>query len=127
MITLNNLTDEISSIIEEYSKEVMTEIESKLDETADLIIESIKKTAPRSGKKGAIADDFIKKDIGKGHLKTIVIYAENKGSITHLLEFGYMHKNGTYIGPRPFIRPSYDNLTPKMLDEIRGIINGRSW
>ncbi len=121
-----DMINKIEDIINDETKEIIKLLEEKLDESALKIIELIKSSAPRSGKKGALADDFVKEDIGKGHLKTVVIYAKNKGSLTHLLEFGYRHKSGTYVAPKPFIRPSYDYITPKMLEEIRGIISGRT-
>lgn len=42
---------------------------------------------------------------------------------THLLEFGYTHRSGKYVGPRPFMRPAYDMFTPKMLEDIKEIIS----
>lgn len=126
MTSPTDMIQKIEDIINDETKEIIKLLEKKLDEAAIQIIELIKESAPRSGRKGALADDFIKEDIGKGHLKTIVIYAKNKGSITHLLEFGFRHKNGTYVAGRPFIRASFDYITPKMLDEIRGIISGRT-
>ena len=50
---------------------------------------------------------------------------KNKGMIVHLIEFGFMHRSGSYVNPRPFLRPAFDAFTPKMLEDIKGIINGK--
>lgn len=125
MVTLDNLTEKIMDEVNDYSDKVKKELEAKLDETADKIIEYIKDNAPRSGQKNALADSFIKTERGSGYNKTIVIHSKTKGMIIHLLEFGFMHKGGNYVNPRPFLRPAFDEFTPKMLEDIKRIINGK--
>ncbi len=124
MATLNDFVDEINHEISEYAESVKKELEQKLDETATLILEYVISNTPRSGRKGAMADEFVKTDIGKGHTKTIVIHAKEKGRLVHLIEFGFQHKSGKYVAARPFMRPAFDYFTPKMLDDIRRIIRG---
>lgn len=125
MATLDNFIDEISDVINEYSESIKKELENKLDETADRILDYIKTNVPRSGRKNPMADEFIKVDKGSGYTKTIVIYAKEKGRLIHLIEFGFQHRNGKYVAARPFMRPAFDTFTPKMLDDIRGIIRGQ--
>ena len=125
MASVDNFVDIINKEIENYSKKTLREIENSLDKTADKILEYIISNAPRSGSSGALADDFVKVENGEGISKTITIYAKTKGSITHLVEFGFVHKSGKYVGPRPFLRPAFDMLTPKMIDDIRKIINAK--
>ena len=125
MATLNNFVDEIYDEIDKYSDTIKKELEIKLDETADKILDYVRTNAPRSGKKGALADEFVKQEVGSGYNKSIVIYASNRGRIVHLIEFGFQHRNGKYIAARPFMRPAYDTFTPKMIDDIRSIIRGQ--
>ena len=125
MATLDNLTELIMDEVSSYTDEVIKELEAKLDETADKILEYIKSNAPRSGQKDGLADDFVKTDVGGGVNKTIVIHAKEKGRLVHLIEFGFMHRNGKYVNPRPFLRPAYDTFTPKMLEDIKVIIRGK--
>ena len=125
MATLDNLTEKIMDTVNDYSEQVQKELEAKLDETADKIIEYIIENAPRSGQNNSLADDFIKTEKGTGYNKTIVIHGKNKGMIVHLIEFGFMHRSGNYVNPRPFLRPAFDAFTPKMLEDIKGIINGK--
>ncbi len=125
MATLDNLTEKIMDEVNNYSDELKKELEQKLDETADKIIEYIKDNAPRSGRREALADSFIKEDIGEGYNKTIMIYSKTKGRMVHLIEFGFIHKSGQYINPQPFLRPAFDQFTPKMLEDVKGIIRGK--
>ncbi len=125
MATLDNLTGKIMDEVKDYSEQIKKELEAKLDETADKILEYIVENAPRSGQKKALADDFIKTDVGSGYNKTIVIHAKEKGMLIHLIEFGFMHRAGKYVNPRPFLRPAFDAFTPKMLEDIKDIINGK--
>ncbi len=125
MATLNDFVDEINNGISEYAHSVKKELEQELNNTADKILEYIITNAPRSGRKKAMADEFIKTDIGQGYNKTIVIHAKEKGRLVHLIEFGFQHRNGKYIAARPFMRPAFDYFTPKMLDDIRRIISGK--
>lgn len=122
MTTVDNFIEKIEEEVQNYSKQILVDIEQKLDETADKIIEYIKLNTQRSGRSGALADDFVKKETGKGITKTILIYARNKGNITHLIEFGYVHNSGKYVAARPFLRPAFDALTPKMVEDIKRII-----
>ena len=97
----------------------------RLEETADQILDYIKENAPRSPwTKEHLGDSFVKESYGDGVNKTIVIYSKTKGSIVHLIELGFKHRSGKLISARPFMRPAYDELTPKMLEDIKKIING---
>lgn len=125
MATLDNLAELIMDEVNSYTEHVVKKLEAKLDETADKILEYIKSNAPRSGQKNGLADDFVKADVGSGVNKTIVIYGKEKGMLVHLIEFGFMHRSGKYVNPRPFLRPAYDAFTPKMLEDIKVIIRGK--
>ena len=124
-IELKNLTPEINKAVKDYSKEVELAIANKLEETADKILEYIKDNAPRTPySKEHLGDSFIKESYGEGANKTIVIYSKTRGSIVHLVELGFRHRSGRYVAARPFLRPAYDEFTPKMLEDIKKIIKG---
>ena len=124
-IELKNLTPEINKAVKDYSKEVELAIANKLEETADKILEYIKDNVPRTPySKEHLGDSFIKESYGEGANKTIVIYSKTRGSIVHLVELGFRHRSGRYVAARPFLRPAYDEFTPKMLEDIKKIIKG---
>ncbi len=122
LISLDELGTALSEMVEEYAEEIIGKLEKKLDQTAQEIVKYISTHAPRSGGSKAFADSFVAEPQGSGINKTIVIFSNEKGKLTHLLEFGFTHRSGKYVGPRPFMRPAYDLLTPKMLDDIKSII-----
>ncbi len=121
MITLDDLGQAIEDEIENYVEGLIPKLEKRLNDTAEDILNYMKRNAPRSGYKNAFADSFVATSNGSGLNKSISIYSEGKGGLTHLLEFGYTHRSGKYVGPRPFMRPAYDMFTPKMLEDIKEI------
>ena len=123
--TLDNLTENISSIISEYSIEVQNKAIEKLNLTADKIIDYIKANCPKSSNgTNHLSDSFIKTEVGKGLNKIIYISSNTKGRLVHLIELGFKHRSGKFIPARPFLRPAYDTFTPEMLEEIHKIISG---
>ena len=124
-LEITALTPEIEKAVKDYSKDVELAIVKRLEETADQILDYIKENAPRSPwTKEHLGDSFVKESYGDGVNKTIVIYSKTKGSIVHLIELGFKHRSGKLISARPFMRPAYDELTPRMLEDIKKIING---
>lgn len=124
-LELTALTPEIERAVKSYSREVELAIIERLDYTADQILDYIKSNAPRTPfNKEHLGDSFIKESYGEGVNKTIVIYSKTKGSIIHLVELGYKHRSGKLVSARPFLRPAYDEFTPKMLEDIKKIISG---
>lgn len=124
-LELTALTPEIERAVKSYSREVELAIIERLDYTADQILDYIKSNAPRTPfNKEHLGDSFIKESYGEGVNKTIVIYSKTKGSVVHLVELGFKHRSGKLVSARPFLRPAYDEFTPKMLEDIKKIISG---
>ena len=124
-INLEAFPGEIEKAVKTYSKDVELAIANRLEYTADQILEYIKENAPRSDyTKEHLADSFIKESCGEGVNKTIVIYSKTKGYLVHLIELGFRHRSGKMVPARPFMRPAYDQFTPKMLEDIQKIIEG---
>lgn len=122
LVTLDELGVSISNMVDDYAREIIVKLEKRLDETALEIVKYISNHAPRSGGSKPFANSFVAEAQGSGINKSIVIFSNEKGKLTHLLEFGFTHRSGKYVGPRPFMRPSYDLFTPKMLEDIKSII-----
>ncbi len=124
-IKIESLTPEIEKAVKSYSSKVELAIVDKLEETADQILDYIKENAPRTPwSHPHLGDSFVKESYGEGVNKTIVIYSKTKGSIVHLVELGFKHRSGKIVTAQPFLRPAYDNFTPKMLEDMKKIIKG---
>ena len=122
MVSLDELGIEISELVEAYTDEIKQEMEKVLDDTAIKVLNYIQSKAPRSGQAYGFADSFVAVPEGEGINKRIAIYSNNKGRLTHLLEFGFTHRGGKFVGPRPFMRPAYDAFAPDMVEAIKSII-----
>jgi hypothetical protein len=122
MVSLDELGIEISELVEAYTDEIKQEMEKVLDDTAIKVLNYIQSKAPRSGQAYGFADSFVAVPEGEGINKRIAIYSSNKGRLTHLLEFGFTHRGGKFVGPRPFMRPAYDAFAPDMVEAIKSII-----
>ncbi len=122
LVSLDELGIRIGALVNEYTEDIKTVMEKVLDETAQRVLEYIQLKAPRSGQTDGIADSFVAIPIGNGINKTIAIYSEKKGRLTHPLEFGFTHRGGKFVGPRPFMRPAFDAFAPDMLEQIKSII-----
>jgi len=122
LISIDQIGSAIEDMVEEYVDDVIKELDELLDKTANDIVNYISTHAPRSGGSKPFADSFVVTPQGSGINKTMSIYSKSKGKLTHLLEFGFTHKSGKYVGPRPFMRPAYEVLTPKMIEDVKSII-----
>ncbi len=124
-IKIEGLGPEIEKAVQSYTKDVEFAIVDRLEYTADQILDYIKSNAPRSSSGTEhLADSFVKKSYGEGANKTIVIYSESHGSLVHLVELGFKHRGGKLVRARPFMRPAYEEFSPKMLEDIKKIIEG---
>ena len=119
-ISPDNLTVELSKLLQNYTQDVSIAIEEEIDKTAKLVLDEVKRTSPvKTGKykKGW----KIKKEDRKGEVVRI-IYNKDKGSIVHLLELGHAKRGGGRVSERPHMRPAYDKYVPQMEKNIETII-----
>jgi len=121
--SINNLGIRLTDLINDFSDDVLNNIESRLDETADQILDYIKTNCPKSnGGSNHLSDSFDLTVVGEGANKTIFISSKTKGRLVHLVELGFKHRNGKFVAARPFMRPAYETFTPQMLEDIKNII-----
>lgn len=122
---MDNLSAKLTDLVENYVDEVQKDVLDRFNLTADEILSYIEKNCPRGdGGSNHLATSFIKTEVGTGINKTIYISSKTKGRLVHLIELGFRHRSGKHVAARPFLRPAYDELTPKMLEDIKSIIKG---
>lgn len=121
---MDKVLDSVNHLIQKYGEAIVLQMDKRIDETADKILEYIKANCPRSDSgSNHLADSFIKTKIGD----TTYISSKTKGKLVHLIELGYKHTSGKFVRGRPFLIPGYDRFTPKMIEDLKGIIqNGTS-
>ena len=122
MVSLDELALGISELVESYAEDVIKEMEKVLDETADKVsLHSIKSTEEWSGIWVCRIDLLLFLKV-KGLISVSPFIQAPKGRLTHLLEFGFTHRGGKFVGPRPFMRPAFDAFAPEMVEKIKSII-----
>ena len=122
-INLTEMAGKISDMIKDYSVATKAQINKRIDECADEIIDYLRSNTPKSiGFGSHLADSFIKTEVGKGENRIIYISSKTKYRLVHLVELGFRHTSGKHISGRPFLRPSFDTFTPKMMEDIKRII-----
>ncbi|MNS16398.1 hypothetical protein D3C86_1321210 [compost metagenome] len=120
MTSLDQLANEITKAVREYTEDVAEGIEKRVDEVADLIREDAAANAPvRTGK---YRQGFTKtKQDGFGNTRRIV-WNKKASRRVHLLEFGHAKKGGGRVPGRPHLRPAYDKYAGTLADDIKRII-----
>lgn len=122
---MDNLFAKLIDLVGNYVDEVQKDVLDRFNLTADEILSYIEKNCPRGdGRSNHLATSFIKTEVGTGINKTIYISSKTKGRLVHLIELGFRHRSGKHVAARPFLRPAYDEFTPKMLEDIKSIIKG---
>lgn len=124
MVSLEEMPDKISSIIDDYEKGKMEEIEAVMEKTALKMIEDIKANAPRGKSKEPMRDSFTYQKQGEGGNLIVTIYSKSKGRLLHLIEFGFIHRSGVFVSARPFLRPAYEKYIEEMVNKIKTILGG---
>ena len=124
-VKVDELAIRLSQVVESYGKEIISKSMEELEKAADDIIDYIKANCPKGNSTKHLKDSFVKTYVGSGVNKVIYISSKTKGRLVHLIELGFKHRSGMHVPARPFLRPAYDEFTPKMLEDIRKIIEGR--
>jgi hypothetical protein len=119
-ISIDQLANEITSSVREYTEDVSNAIEKKVDETAKAILKETKRLARK--RTGEYARTFkITKEDRYGSTKRIIWNKKHYRRV-HLLEFGHAKVNGGRVPAYPHLRPAYDKHAANLDDEIKVII-----
>lgn len=120
MVNINDLANEITSAVREYTEDVSTSIAKKVDEVAKEVLKETKQMAPK--RTGEYARTFkITKEDTFGSTKRIIWNKKHYRRV-HLLEFGHAKVNGGRVPAYPHLRPAYDKHAANLDDEIKEII-----
>lgn len=120
MTSIDQLADEISRAIKEYTDDVSADIEKRVDEVADLVRDEVEATAPiRTGK---YAKGFKKSKQDTPGKTRRVIWNKKDSRRVHLLEFGHAKRGGGRVAAIPHLRPAYDKHAEGLTDDIKRII-----
>jgi hypothetical protein len=119
-ISIDQLANEITNAVREYTEDVSKAIEKKVDKVANEVLRETKALAPKQT--GEYANTFVKtKEGGYGEHRRIIWNKKHYRRV-HLLEFGHAKVNGGRVQAYPHLRPAYDRHAANLDDEIKEII-----
>lgn len=118
-VSINDIGEEITNIIQEYTKDVSRAIEEENEKIADEAVKELRNTKLK--RTGQYAKGWTKKKQGNGY----VIYNKKKPQLTHLLEHGHAKRGGGRVSGKPHIRPVEERAIEDLeKNVIRIIKNG---
>lgn len=121
-IRIDQLADEITRAVKEYTEDVSRAVEKKVDSTADKVLEEVKASHPYTDRTGEYTKGF-KKTKQDEHGKTKrIIWNRKHYRRVHLLEFGHAKRGGGRVRAYPHLRPAYEKHGAKLPDHIERII-----
>ncbi|ETK27193.1 HK97 gp10 family phage protein [Paenibacillus larvae] len=119
-IRIDQLAAELTKAVREYTEDVSEAIEKKVDQTADVVLEDVRRTARK--RTGKYAKGFKKTKRGSDGKSSRVIWNKKHSRRVHLLEFGHAKRNGGRVRAFPHLRPAYEKYGAKLPDDIKRII-----
>lgn len=116
--SIDNLANEITSALKEYTTEVEEGLEKAKEENAKDGVKILKATSPK--KTGKYARGWRTRKIGKAW----VVHNATDYQLTHLLEKGYAKVGGGRVAGRPHIRPVEEKIIVGYEKQLEKVIRG---
>lgn len=119
-ISVDQLANEITKAVKEYTVDVSRAIELKVDEVAREILYDAAMNAPVDSGEYARTFTITKKD-EQGKVKR-VIWNKKHYRRVHLLEFGHAKIGGGRYNGKAHLRPAYQKFGVRLPEDIKRII-----
>ncbi len=116
--SIDNLANEITSAIKEYTQEVEEGLEKAKEENAKDGAKKLKVTSPK--KTGKYGKGWRAKKIGNAW----VVYNATDYQLTHLLEKGFAKVGGGRVAGRPHIAPVEQEVIVGYEKQLEKVIRG---
>lgn len=124
-VKVDQLADEITKAMREYTEDVTEGINNKVDDVADKVLQEVKATAPMQT--GEYEAGFVKVNKSFPGKRRYVVWNKRYYSLVHLLEFGHVLRSGGRTRAFPHMGPAHDKYVKVLPDEIKTIVkNGGS-
>lgn len=119
-IRIDQLANEITRAVREYTEEVSEAIAAATDQTAKECLVEVKANSPR--KTGEYAKGWkIVRDDGRGYV-TRTIWNPKFYSLVHLLEKGHAKRGGGRVAGRPHVGPAEQMYIRVLGERVERII-----
>ena len=117
-ISINNLANEITQTLKEYTEEVEEGLEKAKEDTAKNGAKKLRSTSPKKTGKYSRSWRAKKQD------EAWVIHNAKYYQLTHLLEKGHAKVNGGRVSGRPHIAPVEEQVIKDFEKEVERVIKG---
>lgn len=119
--SIDNLADEITNVLREYTTEVEEGLEKAKEDNAKKAVKELKSTSPvGKRKRRKYKDGWRTKKIGSAW----VVHNATNYQLTHLLEKGHAKVNGGRVSGRPHIYPAEQKAIVGYEKQLEKIIKG---
>ncbi len=125
-INIDQLANEITQAVQEYTQDVSEGIELTVDDVATQVLMETAMRAPHSDSEtgGEYARSFVKtnKSLKSHGYRKYVIWNKKHHRRVHLLEFGHAKVNGGRVRAYPHMVPAYEKYAPQLETRIKRVI-----
>lgn len=118
MVSIDNLANEITQILQEYTTEVEEGLEKAKEKVAKDGAKTLKSSSPK--RYGKYAKGWRAKKDGKAW----VIHNATRHQLTHLLEKGHAKRGGGRVPGRAHIAPVEERAIKDFEEEVEKVIRG---
>ena len=115
--TVDNLSTEINSIMQEYAGDITSVMMKDIDTVAGQTVKKIKEKAPK--KTGSYAKSWTSKVTAELAGKATGVSKGRGGSITHLLENGHASRNGGRVKSIPHIKEAEEYAVEELVKKLK--------
>lgn len=121
-VTIDQLANEITRAVLEYTEDVSQAIDRKVNEVANQVLQEVKGSHPYTDRSGEYTKGFKKSNHDEYGKTRRVIWNKKYYRLVHLLEFGHAKVKGGRVQAFPHLRPAYDKYGAQLPDHIKRII-----
>ena len=124
-IEIDGLADAIANAMAEYRQATTDELKREIRKVAKETAAEIADSAPRDT--GEYAKSWKVKTVHESYDDIrVVIHSPKRYMLTHLLENGYVRRDGTRVAGRPHIAPAEKRAEEKLSKKVKVIYSGRA-
>ncbi|QNO14925.1 HK97 gp10 family phage protein [Alkalicella caledoniensis] len=121
-ININQLANEISKAVGEYTEDVTEAIKEEVNDTTNDVYKEVRSNYPYNDRTGKYSKGWKKTKQDKSGKMRRVVWNKDHYRRVHLLEFGHASRNGGRVKAYPHLVPAYEKHGAKLPEKIKKII-----
>lgn len=119
MTEINDLARQLNRYVQQYTADVINEIEVASKEEATALMQELKQHSPKAT--GSYRKGWKVKKKG-GRYPKYIVYNKTDYQKTHLLEHGHAKRGGGRVAAKVHIAPAAEKAVNAFLDRVEGAI-----